>query len=81
MEAVWLKGHGLKHAQIAELVGVTDNTLRDYFALYQQGGIEKLKELNYSGSESKQDEHIRSLEIYFREHPPAASRKRRTRLN
>jgi len=23
MEALWLKGHGLVHAQIAELVGVT----------------------------------------------------------
>jgi transposase len=72
MEAVWLKGHGLEHGQIAELVGVTENTIRDYFELYQQGGIEKLKELNYSGSESKLDEHISSLEAYFREHPPAS---------
>lgn len=45
MEAVWLKGHELEHGQIAELVGVTENTIRDYFELYQQGGIEKLKEL------------------------------------
>lgn len=72
MEAVWLKGRGLEHGQIAELVGVTENTIRDYFELYQQGGIEKLKELNYSGSESKLDEHIRSLESYFCEHPPAS---------
>ena len=72
MEAVWLKGHELEHGQIAELVGVTENTIRDYFALYQQGGIEKLKELNYAGSESKLDEHSRSLEAYFREHPPAS---------
>ena len=43
MEAVWLKGHGLPHAQIAELVGVTENTIRDYFELYQQGCVEKLK--------------------------------------
>ena len=46
MEVLWLKGHGIAHAQIAELVGVTENTIRDYFELYQQGGIEKLKELN-----------------------------------
>jgi transposase len=71
MDAVWLKGHELGHAQIAELVGVTENTIRDYFALYQQGGIEKLKELNYSGSESKLGEYISSLEAYFCEHPPA----------
>jgi len=51
---------------------VTENTICDYFALYQQGGTEKLKELNYSGSESKLGEHISSLVAYFREHPPAS---------
>jgi predicted transcriptional regulator len=58
MEAVWPKGHDLLHGKIAELVGVTENTIRDYFELYQQGGIEKLKELNYAGSKSGLDEHI-----------------------
>jgi len=41
MDALWLKAHGLSHAQIAELVGVTENTLREYFELYQQGGLLK----------------------------------------
>ena len=80
MEAVWLKGHNLEHSQIAELVGVTENTIRDYFVLYQQGGIEKLKELNYSGSESKLDEHISSLETYFREHPPASIKEAQNKI-
>lgn len=80
MEAVWLKGHDLKHGQIAELVGVTENTIRDYFELYQQGGNEKLKELNYSGSESELDEHISSLETYFREHPPASSKEAQSKI-
>jgi transposase len=80
MEAVWLKGHELGHGQIAELVGVTENTIRDYFELYQQGGIEKLKELNYSGSESKLDEHISSLEAYFREHPPASIKEAQNKI-
>ncbi|MGE5373582.1 MAG: helix-turn-helix domain-containing protein, partial [Bacteroidota bacterium] len=53
MEALWLKGHGLPHGQIAELVGVTENSIREYFELYQQGGLEKLKELNYYRPESK----------------------------
>ncbi len=35
MEALWLKSHHLPHAQIAQLVGVCENTLRDYFKLYQ----------------------------------------------
>lgn len=80
MEAIWLKGHDLEHGQIAELVGVTENTVRDYFELYRQGGIEKLKELNYSGSESKLDEHISSLEVYFREHPPASIKDAQSKI-
>lgn len=80
MEAVWLKGHDLQHKQIAELVGVTENTIRDYFELYQQGGIEKLKELNYSGSQSKLDEHITSLETYFQENPPASIKEAQSKI-
>lgn len=71
MEAVLLKAHNLGHAQIAELVGVRENTLRDYFEFYQQGGLEKLKEIDYYRSESELTEHIVSLEAHFREHPPA----------
>jgi transposase len=62
---------GSPHGQIAELVGVIENTLREYFELYQQGGLEKLKELNYYQTESKLNTHITSLEAHFRENPPA----------
>lgn len=72
MEAVLLKAHNLAHAQISALVGVTENTIRDYFELYQQGGIEKLKEIHYYQPESELNEHIVSLEAHFREHPPAS---------
>ena len=72
MDALWLKAHGLPHQQIAELVGITENTLREYFELYQQGGIEKLKEVNYYRPESELKDHITSLETYFRDHPPAS---------
>ena len=71
METLWLKAHQLPHAQIAVLVDVTENTIRDYFELYQAGGVEKLKEIHYYQPESELKEHIVSLEAYFREHPPA----------
>lgn len=45
MDAIRLKAHGLLHKEIAEIVGITENTLRNYFELYEQGGIEKLKEI------------------------------------
>jgi len=71
MDALRLKAHGMLHKEIAEVIGIAENTLRDYFELYQQGGIEKLKEINYYQPESELKRHIVSLEAHFREHPPA----------
>jgi transposase len=71
MEALWLKSHGLAHGQIAQLVKISENTLRDYFQLYQEGGVERLKEVAIQGPESALHEHHASLEAYFRAHPPA----------
>lgn len=71
MEALWLKSHGLAHGQIAQLVNITENTLRDYFQLYLEGGVERLKDVAIQGPESALQEHYASLEAYFRAHPPA----------
>ncbi len=80
MEALWLKSHGLPHGQIAQLVGVSENTIRDYFRLYAEGGVEKLKELNWHQPGSALDEHILSLETYFREHPPATVKEAQSKI-
>lgn len=50
MEALWLKSHNLPHGLITKLVGVCENTLREYFQLFIEGGIEKLKEVNFLSS-------------------------------
>lgn len=75
MEALWLKSHRLPHSQIARLVGVCENTLRDYFKLYQQGGVENLRTLNFYRPESELNGHVATLESYFKEHPPASINK------
>jgi transposase len=72
METLLLKAHNLSHGQIEEIVGVSGNTLREYFELYQQGGIEKLKEINYYKPEGELVKHIVSLETHFRDNPPAS---------
>ena len=71
MDALRLKAHGMLHKEIAEIIGIAENTLRDYFELYQQGGLEKLKEINYYQPESALKQHIVSLEAHFRDHPTA----------
>ena len=80
MEALWLKSHGLPHAQIAKLVNVSENTLRDYFELYQEGGVEKLKEVNFYRPGSALDAHSSSLEAYFRDNPPASIKEAQSEI-
>lgn len=72
MEALWLKSHGLPHAQIAKLVGISENTLRDYFQLYAIGGLEKIREVHFYRPQSDLMAHFTSLEAYFQAHPPAS---------
>jgi transposase len=80
MEALWLKSHGLPHSQIAQLVNISENTLRDYFQLYLEGGVERLKEVAILGSESALQEHHASLEAYFRAHPPATIKEAQSKI-
>jgi len=71
MEVLWLKSHGLAHELIARLAGVSENTMRDYFALYAAGGLDKLQEVNLYRPTSALEAHTTTLEAYFRDHPPA----------
>ena len=80
MEVLWLKSQGLAHEQIATLAGISENTMREYFSLYEEGGMEKLKELNYYHPESAMNEHITSLEAYFLAHPPASIKEAQQKI-
>jgi transposase len=71
MEALLLKAKGLPHQQIAELAGISENTLRSYFKQYQHGGVEALAQLNFYRPSSQLQLHRQSLEDFFRANPPA----------
>lgn len=71
MEALLLKSEGLPHNQITRIVGVSENTLRQYLREYCEGGIERLKRLRFHRPQSELAQHRESLESYFEEHPPA----------
>ncbi|MGZ4956923.1 MAG: helix-turn-helix domain-containing protein [Methylobacter sp.] len=47
LQALWLKSRGLPNDRIALLVGTCERTLRDYFQLYQQNGVQGLKNLHF----------------------------------
>ena len=72
MEVLWLKSHGLPHEQIALLGNISETTMREYFQLYLEGGVDGLKQVHFHRPESQLVEHINSLEAYFRVNPPAS---------
>jgi len=70
-EALLLKSQGLSHQEICRLAGISGNTLISYIRDYQEGGIDKLKEIRFYKPQSEMMKHKSSIEAYFREHPVA----------
>jgi transposase len=73
MEAVYLKSQGLLHKEICRLSQISENTLRSYLRQFQEGGIERLKRLDFAQPQSELADHRESLEDYFRKNPPRSS--------
>jgi transposase len=72
MEVLWLKSQNLSHKQIAKLAGVSDNALTKYLRLYQQGGLDQIRKVNFYRPKSQLEKHSESIEPFFREHPVAS---------
>lgn len=70
MEVVYLKSQGLPHQEICRLAQISENTLRTYLRQYQEGGIERLKQLEWVGPVSDLADHRETLEEHFRNNPP-----------
>jgi len=70
MEALWLISQGIVYTQAARLAGVSEATVDRYVALYRQGGLEALRELNWGTATSELLDHRASLEESFRRNPP-----------
>ena len=65
MEALLLKSYGLSHEMIARILDVDEGTLRAYFWDYQEGGIERLKVINWHGASSVLESHHGTLKNFF----------------
>jgi transposase len=80
MEVVYLRSQKLENNQIQRLCGISKATFYRYLHEYQGGGVEQLKALNFHCPGSKLVEHKRTLEEYFREHPPATCAEAAARI-
>jgi transposase len=73
MESVYLKSQGLPHHDICRLARISENTLRSYLRQFQEGGVERLKRIDWAGTESELDEHRQALEDSVRQNPPRST--------
>jgi transposase len=75
MEVLWLKSRGLTHADIAEFADVSPRSVQRYLDEFEEGGLDRVRRLNWQGKECALDEYQQSLEDYFLEHPPRSARE------
>lgn len=66
-----LKSQKIAHCKIAQIADVCENTVRQCFETYQQGGIEKLKTLNFRQPQSSLKPFETEVREYFEKTPPA----------
>jgi transposase len=75
MEVLWLKRQGLTHADIARLADVSPRSVQRYLDEFEQGGLTRVRQLNWPGKPCELDAHQPSLEAYFLENPPRSARE------
>lgn len=71
MEVLWLKSQNTPHKKICQLAKISQNTLLTYLEDYQEGGIEKLKEIHFYRPKSELEFHRITIKNYFEKNPPA----------
>ncbi len=75
MEVLWLKSQGLTHADIANLADVSPRSVQRYLDEFEQGGLDRIRRLNWQGKRCELDEHHACLEDYFIGNPPRSARE------
>jgi len=72
MDVVYLKSLGLKNDLVSAITGLCGNTMRAYLKQYMEGGIDRLKEVNFYKPNSELKDYSGTIEKYFTENPPSS---------
>ena len=66
-----LKSQEIAHHKIAKIADVCENTVRHWLEAYQQGGLERLTEINFYQPQSRLQPFEMEVRDYFEKTPPA----------
>ncbi|MGV0028697.1 helix-turn-helix domain-containing protein [Phormidesmis priestleyi] len=70
MEVLYLKSQGVAHQEIRRLCNISKTTLTTYLKQYLEGGVGRLKQLDYQGQPSQLNAHAGVVETDSKAHPP-----------
>jgi transposase len=69
-DALHMKDSGLSNRETCKILGICNNTLLSFIKQYNEGGLERLNEVNFHRPQSDLKQFSGSIEKYFNEHPP-----------
>jgi len=72
MDVLLLKALEFSNEDICRITGVCGNTMREYWKQYEEGGIERLKEVRFNKPVSQLTKFSGTIEQYFTENPPSS---------
>lgn len=81
MEVLYCKSQGMPHQEIGKLCQVhSRSTLARYFRQYQEGGLNRLRQLKFRKPESVLALYRAEIEAEITEKPPATLKEARYRI-
>ena len=80
IETLLLKSQGLEHKTIGKIMGICQDTLREYIDQYIESGLEGLKELRFYRPESELENYSVIIAKEFIESPPATIKEASSRI-
>lgn len=79
-EVVYLKSQGFTHKEIEKIVGLTHGTITSHLKLYQHGGLDALKTLNYKGQPSKLHRYTDQIKDSLEKQPVGTIKEAKARI-
>ena len=80
IEAIILKNNGLSNKKICKILNIAPNTLTAYIRQFKEGGIEKIKEINFNKPQSELMKYKDLISNDFEENPPSTLKEAMVRI-
>jgi transposase len=80
MMVVWTWSQDFSQRNCARVGGVSERTVRRYLKGFQEGGLERLRELRWKGPGRRLQPHAATLEAELKQHPPRTVAEARARI-